>query len=76
MPAFRLNGILVYFAAFNDHIGFFPTSSGVAAFKKELIPYDTSKGAIRFPLDEPIPYNLIKRIVKYRIKENLYKKRD
>ncbi len=70
MPAFRQNGILVYFAAFKDHIGFFPTSSGVSAFTKELTPYDTSKGTIRFPLDEPIPINLIKKIVKFRVQEN------
>ena len=70
MPAFKQNGILVYFAAFKDHIGFFPTSSGVSAFTKELTPYDTSKGTIRFPLDEPIPINLIKKIVKFKVQEN------
>jgi uncharacterized protein YdhG (YjbR/CyaY superfamily) len=75
MPAFRLNGIVVYFAAFKDHIGFFPTSSGVSAFARELAPYDTSKGTIRFPLDEPIPVNLIKKIVKFRAQENLNKKK-
>ena len=75
MPAFKLNGILVYFAAFKDHIGFFPTSSGVSAFSKELAPYDTSKGTIRFPLDEPIPVNLIKKIVKFRAQENRNKKK-
>jgi uncharacterized protein YdhG (YjbR/CyaY superfamily) len=75
MPAFRLNGIVVYFAAFKDHIGFFPTSSGVSAFARELAPYDTSKGTIRFPLDKPIPVNLIKKIVKFRAQENLNKKK-
>ena len=75
MPAFKQNGILVYFAAFKDHIGFFPTSSGVSAFSKELAPYDTSKGTIRFPLDEPIPVNLIKKIVKFRAQENRNKKK-
>jgi uncharacterized protein YdhG (YjbR/CyaY superfamily) len=74
MPAFRLNGILVYFAAFRDHISFFPTSSGVAAFKKELSQYEISKGTIRFPLDKPIPLDLVKEIVKYRVKENMSKK--
>jgi len=73
MPAFKLNGVLVYFAAFKDHIGFFPTSSGVSHFKKELDLYETSKGTIRFPLDEPIPYKLIEKIVKFRVKENLAK---
>jgi len=75
MPAFKLNGILVYFAAFKDHIGFFPTSSGVAAFEKELSEYKTSKGTIRFPLDKQIPFDLVTKIVKYRVNENLQKKR-
>ena len=75
MPAFRQNGIMVYFAAFKDHIGFFPTSSGVSAFPKELAPYNTSKGTVRFPLDEPIPVNLIKKIVKFRAQENRNKKK-
>jgi len=74
MPAFKKNGILVYFAAFKDHIGFFPTSFGVSAFARELESYDTAKGTIRFPLDEPIPVNLIKKIVKFRAQENLDKK--
>ncbi len=74
MPAFKLNGILVYFAAFKDHIGFFPTSSGVAAFKSELAPYKTSRGTIQFPLDKPIPASLVQRIVAFRVKENLQKK--
>jgi len=75
MPAFKQNGILVYFAAFKNHIGFFPTSSGVAAFQKELSPYDTSKGTIRFPPDRPIPYKLVEKIVKFRVQENLSKKK-
>jgi uncharacterized protein YdhG (YjbR/CyaY superfamily) len=74
MPAFRLNGNLVYFAAFKNHIGFYPTSSGVEAFKKELSDYEVSKGTIRFPLDKPIPLDLVRKIVKYRVKENLDKK--
>ncbi len=75
MPAFKQNGVLVYFAAFKDHIGFFPTSSGVAAFRKELAGYDTSKGTIRFPLDKPIPFTLVIKIVKFRVQENLKKKK-
>lgn len=73
MPAFRLGGVLVYFAAFKDHIGFFPTSSGVAHFEKELTKYNTSKGTIQFPLDEPVPVELIRKIVLFRAKENLAK---
>ena len=73
MPAFRLGGVLVYFAAFKDHIGFFPTSNGVAHFEKELTKYKTSKGTIQFPLDEPIPLGLIKKITRFRVKENLAK---
>ena len=74
VPTFKLNGNLVYFAAFKDHISFFPTSSGVAAFKKELSKYETSKGTIRFPLDQPIPYDLVRKILKFRVQENLDKK--
>jgi uncharacterized protein YdhG (YjbR/CyaY superfamily) len=74
MPAFRLNGILVYFAAAKNHIGFYPTGSGVEAFKEELAQYRWSKGTIRFPLDQPLPLDLVKRIVKFRVKENQQKK--
>jgi len=70
MPAFELNGILVYFAAFSKHIGFYPTSSGVDAFKGELGEYNHSKGAIQFPLDKPLPMELIRRIVTFRLEEN------
>ena len=70
MPAFDLNGILVYFAAQTRHIGFYPTSSGVTAFQKELGSYKSSKGAIQFPLDQPLPLELIDRIVKFRVREN------
>lgn len=73
MPAFRLKGILVYFAAFKEHISFFPTSSGIEEFKEELSGYKGGKGTIRFPLDKPIPFDLISRIVKFRVKENLEK---
>lgn len=71
MPAFALNGILVYFAAFKNHIGFYPTSSGIEAFRQELSAYEGSKGAVRFPIGEPLPKDLITRIVKCRIAENL-----
>lgn len=70
MPAFTLNGILVYFAAQTRHIGFYPTSSGVKAFMQELGSYKTSKGTIQFPLDKPLPVELITRIVRFRIMEN------
>jgi uncharacterized protein YdhG (YjbR/CyaY superfamily) len=73
MPAFALNGILVYFAAFKNHIGFFPTASGVRAFKHELSQYEGSKGTVRFPLDKPLPLELISKIVKFREAENLKK---
>jgi uncharacterized protein YdhG (YjbR/CyaY superfamily) len=73
MPAFKQNGILVYFAAFKTHIGFFPTASGVEAFKEKLSDYETSKGTIRFPIDKPLPLELVKEIVRFRVKENLDK---
>jgi uncharacterized protein YdhG (YjbR/CyaY superfamily) len=68
-----LEGNLVHFAAFKNHIGLYPTPSGTERFRVELSPYDTGKGSIRFPLDKPIPYDLISRIVKFRVKENLEK---
>ncbi len=71
MPAFKLNGILVYYAAFKDHISLFPTASGVEAFKDEVTGYQTSKGTIQFPLDRPLPLDLIRRIVQFRVKESL-----
>jgi uncharacterized protein YdhG (YjbR/CyaY superfamily) len=74
MPTFKLNGNLVHFAAFKDHIGFFPTPSGVEAYP-ELMQYKTGKGTLQFPLDEPIPYDLIRRVVEFRLKENLAKKK-
>lgn len=70
MPAYKWNGMLVYFAAYEKHIGFYPGSSGIAAFKKELASYKTSKGTVQFPVDEPVPLPLIARIVKFRLKEN------
>jgi uncharacterized protein YdhG (YjbR/CyaY superfamily) len=73
MPAFKLNGHLVFFAAFRHHIGFYPTPSGIKAFKKELSPYKSAKGSVQFPLDKPIPYKLVEKIVMFRVKENLRK---
>jgi uncharacterized protein YdhG (YjbR/CyaY superfamily) len=71
MPTFTLNGTyLVYFAAFKNHIGFYPTPSGTEKFQKELAVYKGGKGSIRFPLDAPMPYSLITRIVKFRAKES------
>jgi uncharacterized protein YdhG (YjbR/CyaY superfamily) len=75
MPTFKLNGNLVHFAAFKDHIGFYPVPSGIEAFRKELSPYIKGKGTIQFPLDKPIPYDLVEKIVKFRVKENLAKKK-
>jgi uncharacterized protein YdhG (YjbR/CyaY superfamily) len=74
IPTFYYNGNLVHFAAFKNHIGFFPTSSGVAAFQKELKGYKTSKGTVQFPFGEPLPLRLIARMVKFRVKENAAKK--
>jgi uncharacterized protein YdhG (YjbR/CyaY superfamily) len=73
MPAFKLNGILVYFAAFAKHISFFPTASGIAGFQQELSGLKTSKGTIQFPLDKPIPYDLVRDIAVFRARENLHK---
>ena len=74
MPAFKQNSVLVYFAAFKNHIGFYPTSSGIAAFKEEISKYKNSKGAVQFPLDKKLPLGLITKIVKYRVKEDLAKR--
>ncbi len=74
MPAFKLNGNLVYFAGFKNHIGFYAIPSGIAAFKKDLAPYKTSKGTVQFPLDKPLPLALVRKMVKFRVKENLAKK--
>jgi uncharacterized protein YdhG (YjbR/CyaY superfamily) len=71
MAAFRHHRILVYFAGFKNHIGFYPGASGVEAFKKELSVYKSGKGSIQFPLNKPIPSELITRIVKFRVNENL-----
>ncbi|NEU32101.1 hypothetical protein GN156_15195 [bacterium LRH843] len=73
MPTFVLNGNLVHFAAFKNHIGFYPAPSGINTFKEELSGYKTSKGAVQFPLGKPIPYELISKIVKFRVDENKIK---
>ncbi len=73
MPAFRLNGILLYFAAFRNHIGLFPPVTGDASLEKALARFAGPKGNLKFPLDKPVPYGLIQRIVKLRVKQNLAK---
>jgi uncharacterized protein YdhG (YjbR/CyaY superfamily) len=73
MPTFFLKGNLVHFAAFKQHIGFYPTPSAIEAFKPELSAYEVSKGAIRFPIDQPQPMELISKIVRFRVAENLDK---
>ena len=76
IPTFDLNGRhLVHFSAYKNHVGFYPTSSGIKAFKKELSPFKTSKGTVQFPLDKPIPFDLVRKIVKFRVKENELRKR-
>ena len=76
MPAFKFHGNLGYFAAWKNHIGFYPGgSSAIEAFKKELSPFKQSKGTVQFPLDKPIPLDLVKKIVKFRVKENESKKK-
>ncbi len=73
IPAFKLNGVLVYFAAFKKHIGFYPPIRGDSRLEKAVSPYAGEKGNLRFPLDQPIPYALIERITKLRVKQNLAK---
>ena len=73
IPTFKLNGNLVHFAGYKSHIGFYPTPSGIEKFKKELSAYKGAKGSVQFPLDQPIPYELIARITRFRVKENLEK---
>ncbi|MGZ8558565.1 MAG: iron chaperone [Chitinophagaceae bacterium] len=71
IPTFTLKGNLVHFAAFKNHIGFYPSPSGIEAFKKELSIYEGAKGSVQFPIDKPLPLSLITKIVKFRVKENL-----
>lgn len=73
MPTFFLKGNLVHFAAHKNHIGFYPTPSGIEAFKAELSEYDSSKGAVQFPIGQPLPLDLIGRMVQFRVTENLEK---
>lgn len=73
MPAFALQGNLVYFAAFRNHIGFYPTPSGISAFRDELSRFKSAKGSVQFPLSQPIPYDLIRKIVIFRVAENIEK---
>ena len=70
MPAYKYKGVLVYFAAYEKHIGFYAAPTGHAAFKKELSVYKTGKGSVQFPLDQPFPFDLVTKIVKWRVKEN------
>jgi uncharacterized protein YdhG (YjbR/CyaY superfamily) len=71
MPAYKLEGILVYFAGCKQHIGFYPTSAGINAFQQELSEYQWATGSVQFPLNRPLPVELITRIVKFRVTENL-----
>jgi uncharacterized protein YdhG (YjbR/CyaY superfamily) len=71
IPTFTLKGNLVHFGAFKKHIGFYPTPTGTEEFKNELSVYEGAKGSVRFPLDKPIPFDLISKIVKFRVQENL-----
>ena len=76
IPTFRLNGNLIHFAAYKNHIGLYPAPRAVEKFKKELARYGAGKGTLRFPLDEPIPYDLITKIVEFRAKQNLEKAKE
>jgi uncharacterized protein YdhG (YjbR/CyaY superfamily) len=76
MPTFALHGNLVHFAGYKSHIGFYPAPSGIVKFKNELSAYKTSKGAVQFPTDKPLPLALISRIVKFRVKENEAKEKQ
>lgn len=73
MPTFQLHGYLVYFAAYRKHIGFYPAPTGVERFKHKIAEYETGKGTLQFPLDRPIPYDLITEIVQFKAQENLAK---
>jgi uncharacterized protein YdhG (YjbR/CyaY superfamily) len=73
MPAFKMDGLLVWFAAHSKHIGFYPKASGIEAFKKELSIYKWAKGSVQFPFNKPMPLGLITRIVEFRVNENLHR---
>ncbi len=70
MPAYKQNGMLLYFAGYKNHIGFYPTGSGIEAFKEEISCYKNAKGSVQFPLDKPLPLSLIKRMVQYKVEKN------
>jgi len=76
MPAFMQQGMLVYYAAYDGHIGFYPTPSGIAAFKKELAGYKSAKGSVQFPIHQPLPLDLVTRIVQFRVEENINKAKE
>lgn len=76
MPTFYLNGNLVHFAAHSRHIGFYPTPSAILKFKRELSKYENAKGSVQFPLEEPLPLELIKRMVRFRVQENVKKRHE
>jgi uncharacterized protein YdhG (YjbR/CyaY superfamily) len=71
IPTFYLKGNLVHFAAWKHHVGFYPTSSGTQAFERELSGYESAKGSVKFPIDKPLPLDLVSRIVRFRVAENL-----
>ena len=73
IPTFTLKGNLVHFAAFKNHVGFYPTPSGIEAFKKELSVYEGAKGSVKFPISELLPFDLVRKIVEFRVKEGLEK---
>ncbi|HSY61728.1 MAG TPA: DUF1801 domain-containing protein [Cytophaga sp.] len=73
MPAFKMHTVLVYFAGYKNHIGFYPTSSGIREFQEQISGYKNSKGAVQFPLDKPLPVKLIKEITIFRLKEDIAK---
>lgn len=73
MPAFKLNGMLVWFAAHTKHIGFYPRGSGIEEFKQDISNYKSSKGAVQFPFDKPLPLDLITKIVEFRVNQNMEK---
>ena len=75
LATFSLNGNLVHFGGFKNHIGFYPTPSGITSFEKELAPYRSAKGSAQFPHDEPLPLSLVTKIVKFRVKENMEKEK-
>ena len=75
MPGYYYHGPLVYFAAHRNHIGFYPTPSGIEAFEKELAEYRNAKGSVQFPYKKPMPYDLMRRIIEYRLAENLQNKK-